>query len=281
MGSGMVEAARRRGHPVTVWNRTLERARALEQFGARVAPTLEEAVRNADHVHIVLSDDAVVDGVLARLAPALPPKAVVIDHSTVSPDGTKRRFAWCDEHGVAFLHAPVFMSPQACRDSTGIMLCAGPKERFESVRPALEKMTGDLWYVGERVDLAAAYKLFGNAMIFSVLGGLTDVFEMGASLGVDARDVMSLFSHFKPAGTIDFRGPKMANLDFRATFELAMARKDMRLMLEAAGPDAHLMVLPGLANRMDAALARGQGQEDVAVVSRDAVVRSRKMSAPR
>jgi 3-hydroxyisobutyrate dehydrogenase len=156
MGSGMVEAARRRGYAVTAWNRTVERARALEQFGARVAHTPEDAVRNADHVHIVLSDDAAVDGVLARLAPALQPKAVVIDHSTVSPEGTKKRFAWCDEHHVAFLHAPVFMSPQACRDATGIMLCAGPTARFESVRPALEKMTGDLWYVGERPDLAAA-----------------------------------------------------------------------------------------------------------------------------
>jgi 3-hydroxyisobutyrate dehydrogenase-like beta-hydroxyacid dehydrogenase len=118
-------------------------------------------------------------------------------------------------------------------------------------------------------------------MIFAVVGGLTDVFEMGASLGVDARDVMQLFSRFKPAGTIDFRGPKMANLDFRASFELVMARKDMRLMLEAAGPEAHLSVLPALAARMDASLAKGQSQEDMAVIARDAVVRSRKTSTPR
>ena len=32
MGSGFVEALRRRGDEVTVWNRTLEKARALERF---------------------------------------------------------------------------------------------------------------------------------------------------------------------------------------------------------------------------------------------------------
>ena len=42
------------------------------------------------------------------------------------------------------------------------MLCAGPKERFARVEGALQAMTGKLWFV-ERPDLAAAYKLFGNA----------------------------------------------------------------------------------------------------------------------
>jgi len=278
MGSGLTEAALKRGDSVTVWNRTIERARPLEKLGAVVAPTLKEAVQGAERVHIILSDDAAVDAALSQLAPGLAPNAIVIDHTTVSPAGTKARFSWCDERHISFLHAPVFMAPQSCRDATGLMLCAGPAARFEQVRPALERMTGQVWYVGERRDLAAAYKLFGNSMILTIVGGLSDVFEMGASLGVDARDALSLFSRFKPAGTIDLRGARMADLNFGASFELTMARKDLRLMLEAAGSEAALTVLPGLAKRMDECLALGLGQQDVAVIAKDGVERSRQTS---
>ena len=45
LGSGFVEAAAARGDTVTVWNRTTEKARALEAFGVRVADTPADAVR--------------------------------------------------------------------------------------------------------------------------------------------------------------------------------------------------------------------------------------------
>src|SRR3954452_1888074 len=91
LGSGMVEAMLARGDAVTVWNRTESKARALERFGARVAPTAEAAVAAGDHVHMALPDDAVVDDVLQRCRPHLRKRAVVIDHSTTSPAGTKAR----------------------------------------------------------------------------------------------------------------------------------------------------------------------------------------------
>ena len=45
-----------------------------------------------------------------------------------------------------------------------------------------------------------------------------------------------------------------------------MARKDMRLMLEAAG-SLPLTVLPSIAKRMDEAIAAGHGKEDLAVIA--------------
>jgi hypothetical protein len=50
-----------------------------------------------------------------------------------------------------------------------------------------------------------------------------------------------------------------------ASFELAMARKDVRLMTESAR-GASLVVLPGIAQRMDAAIAEGKGREDLAAI---------------
>ena len=45
------------------------------------------------------------------------------------------------------------MSPQMARDGVGIMLVSGPQAVFDAVRRALEKMTGEVWYLGEQGDL--------------------------------------------------------------------------------------------------------------------------------
>jgi hypothetical protein len=67
----------------------------------------------------------------------------------------------------------------------------------------------------------------------------------------------------------------MAKGEYAASFELTMARKDVRLMLEAAG-EAPLTVLPAIAGRMDALLARGLGGEDLGVLAIDAVPKAGK-----
>jgi len=72
-----------------MWNRSLDKARALERFGARVAGSPAEAVGGAERVHIVLSDDATVDAVLEQAAPAIGKGALVLDHTTVSPAGNR------------------------------------------------------------------------------------------------------------------------------------------------------------------------------------------------
>jgi 3-hydroxyisobutyrate dehydrogenase-like beta-hydroxyacid dehydrogenase len=57
---------------------------------------------------------------------------------------------------------------------------------------------------------------------------------------------------------------------YAPSFELAMARKDVRLMLETAGSKP-LSSLPGVAARMDVLIAEGHGGDDLAVMGKDAV----------
>jgi 3-hydroxyisobutyrate dehydrogenase-like beta-hydroxyacid dehydrogenase len=260
----------RRGDQVTVWNRTEAKARALEQFGASVAVTPEDAVAGADHVHFCLPDDGVVDQILARVTPTLKPGAVIVDHSTTSPAGTKARLPRLQAAGVRFLHAPVFMSPPMARDGVGIMLASGPQDVFDEVLDEVEKMTGEVWYLGEQPELAAAYKIFGNSMLFVIAAGVADVFAMAKGVGIAPTDALKVFEKFQPGGLIKSRGEKMARGDFQATFELTMARKDMRLMLEAAAGQP-LTVLPGIAKAMDDAIAKGHGQDDLGVIAAEVV----------
>ena len=266
LGAAMVEGLLRRGDVVTVWNRTEAKARALEPLGARVAATPGDAVAGADRVHMTLPDDTVVDHLVNAFAPRLRPGTIVIDHSTTAPGGTKARLERLSRAGVPFIHAPVFMAPQMARESVGFMLVSGPRPLFERVQDALARMTGEVWYLGERGEIAAAYELFGNSMFLVIAAGLADVFAMAKNLGLAPTEALEVFSKFQPGNVIKGRGEKMARGDFSAAFELTMARKDLRLMLEAAG-NQPLAVLPGIATRMDEAIANGHGHEDVGVIA--------------
>jgi 3-hydroxyisobutyrate dehydrogenase len=271
LGAGMVERMLAQGDSVTVWNRTTSKAQALQAAGAVVAKTAGDAVAAADHVHITFTDDAVVDAILAEAVPRLRPEAIVMDHSTTSPVLTKARAARLAKAGVRFLHTPVFMSPQMCRDGKGLILVSGPSGLFDLVQPTLARMTGDVWYLGERPEFAAAYKLFGNSMLFAINAGLNDVLAMARNLGVEGKDALALFARFDTSRAIPMRGQKMVSGDFSAMFELAMARKDVRLMLESAG-DLPLIVLPALAARMDKVIADGHGKDDLAAIAVPVVV---------
>jgi 3-hydroxyisobutyrate dehydrogenase-like beta-hydroxyacid dehydrogenase len=270
LGGAMVEGMLRRGDAVTVWNRTEAKARALQAYGATVAATPGDAVADAERVHLTLPDDEVVDQIVAVMTPRLSQGAIVIDHTTASPPGTKARVARLNAAGVKFLHAPVFMSPQMARDSIGIILAAGPQAVYDAVLDTLEAMTGEVWYLGEEGDRAASYKIFGNSMLFVIAAGLTDVFAMAKGLGIPATEALAVFSKFQPGGQIKSRGDKMARGDFSASFELTMARKDMRLMLEAAAGQP-LTVLPGIAKAMDDAIAKGHGQDDLGAIAAEVV----------
>ena len=271
LGSGMVESMLRRGVAVTVWNRTASKALALAAHGAVVATTPEQAVADADEIHMIVSDDAAVDEVLERIAAHVGPAATVIDHTTASPAGTRTRLQRAAARGHRLLHAPVFMGPAMARESKGVMMVSGPASIFESVQPSLAAMAADLWYLGEREDLAAALKIFGNSMLFAMTGGIADILAMAKSLGVSPSDAISVFSRFNAAGALSARAQKIAHGDFTASFELTMARKDMRLMLEAAGNEP-LVTLPAIAKRMDEAIASGHGKDDLGAIAAESLL---------
>jgi 3-hydroxyisobutyrate dehydrogenase len=281
LGSGFVRGLRRRGEAVQVWNRTPEKALALEAAGAKAFDEPADAARGASRVHLALSDDAAVDAVLERARPGIGAGTIVVDHTTTSAAGVKGRVARWDERGIRYLHAPVFMGPQNAIEGTGIMLVSGEAPRIADVRSALEDMTGKLVDVGERPDKAAAFKLLGNLFLMFFTGGLAEVFALARALDVEPEDAASLFLHFNPGNTLAARADRMLAGNFRqASWELGMARKDARLMEEAAARGGvPLDLLPTITARMDAMLARGHAHDDWTVIALDALA-ARGVKAP-
>ena len=273
LGGAFAEAAAKRGDTVTAWNRSSDKVLALARFGVKSATTPAEAVQGASRVHLVLKDDAVVEDVISAARSGLSADAILIDHTTTLPRLTAERAERLRAEGMKYLHCPVFMGPPAARNAQGVMLAAGPRALFESIQADLAKMTGRLQYLGERTDLAAINKLLGNAMIIGVCAVMADVLTLAKACSVDAKNTVNLLGALDMNAMVARRGTSMATGDFTPSFELVMARKDVRLMLETSG-DAPMAALAAIASRMDQLIAAGHGAEDFSVLAIDAARRA-------
>ncbi len=269
LGSGFVRALLKRGEEVHVWNRSQNKARALEADGAKAFADPAEAVRGAARVHLCLSDDAAVDDVLELARPGFGDEVILVDHTTTSPAGTAARVKRWTERGVAFQHAPVFMGPPNALESTGFMLASGDRALFDRLEPELVKMTGQLLYFGPVPERAAGMKLLGNLFLISMLAGISDVLGLAKSLGIPAREVVALFETFNPGAQLPGRMQRVLNADYdHPSWNLAMARKDARLMIEAAEhAGVALKVIPTAAAEMDRWLAAGHAADDWTIIA--------------
>ncbi len=276
LGSNFVRALRRRGEEVHAWNRTAARAHALEEVGARAFEDPAEAARGADRIHLALSDDAAVDGVLEQARGGIGQDAIIIDHTTTSSSGVPARVARWDALGIAFVHAPVFMGPQNAHDGTGIMLLSGEPARTERARTLITAMTGKVVHLGPKPETAAAFKLLGNLHLMFLTAGLADMLALAQAQGIAPTEAATLFDHFNPGPSIGARMKRMTDGAFSdPSWELSMARKDARLMVEeAARADVSLAVLPAIAARMDALIADGHGSDDWTVLAKGFVASS-------
>jgi 3-hydroxyisobutyrate dehydrogenase len=154
------------------------------------------------------------------------------------------------------------------------MLISGEAEQVERLRPALEKMTGKLVYLGPEPDRAAKFKLLGNAFLMFMTAGVGEVLTLGKALGVQAQDAAKLFDIFNPAATLPARVERILQPGLTPSWELQMARKDARLMMEAAdAASVSLAILPSIAALMDGYIARGRAHDDWTAIARGALER--------
>jgi 3-hydroxyisobutyrate dehydrogenase len=270
MGSGFVRRLRANGHAVNAWNRSPAKALALQDCGAHACADAAAALQGAERIHLSLADDASVDAVLEPLAGLIAPAVWIVDHTTTAVTPTVERSARWAARGITYVHAPVFMGPSNAAEGTGLMLISGPPAQHDTLLPALQAMTGKVVYLGEAPERAAAFKLFGNLTLLGIMGVLGDVARLAQSVGISTTDAFSLFQHFNPGASLPARAARIAGGVYdQPSFEVAMARKDVRLMIEQAGAGGvALNVMPGVAAMFDAAIARGESALDAAAAAR-------------
>lgn len=273
LGSNFVKALRKKGQQVQVWNRTAAKAKALETDGAVAFADPAAAVKGASRIHLTLSDDQAVDEILEKASAGFAPGAIIIDHTTTSVEGAARRTETWKKRGVTYIHAPVFMGPPNALESTGYMLISGDQETIRQIEPELSAMTGKLINLGTETNKAAGMKLIGNLFLMALTAGLSDVLALAKSVDIPATDVEALFAMWNPGTMIPARLKRILSDQFNnPSWELKMARKDARLMLEEAqAAKVPLTIIPAIAREMDRWIEKGHGNDDWTIIAKENV----------
>jgi 3-hydroxyisobutyrate dehydrogenase len=272
LGANFVKAMLKKGKEVQVWNRSPEKAKALESSGAKAFSEPADAVKGADTIHLTLSDDQAVDAVLEKASSGFKTGVIIIDHTTTSVSGAARRTKYWKERGFDYIHAPVFMGPPNALEATGVMMISGNQEIIKKIEPELSAMTGKLVNFGADTNKAAAMKLLGNLFLMALTAGISDTLALAKALQIPASDVEALLANWNPGNMVPARLKRILSDQFSdPSWELKMARKDARLMMEEAAEGPSLTIIPAIAKEMDRWIENGHGNDDWTIIAKDNV----------
>lgn len=235
MGRAFAARALERGHHVTVWNRTPNRAADLISAGAVEAHSPEEAVAENDLVLMVLADDdAVLSVCLGEhgVLNALPRGATLAIVSTVSPD-TVRRVAEVAPEG-AVLDAPVMGSPSAIAAGGGSFLIGGPSPSITRLDALWSDLGAGYTYCGP-VGSAATMKLVSNLLLITGVAALAEAIATARHHGIPDDLLKNIFAEsFVVSPTSKIRLESLFDATHPGWFTPTLARKDVRLAVGLA-----------------------------------------------
>jgi 3-hydroxyisobutyrate dehydrogenase-like beta-hydroxyacid dehydrogenase len=268
MGAPMAANVLRRGFPLTVWNRTPERAAPLVEAGARLASSPADCVRGADVVILILADPPAVDAVVGAMLEGIDAGALVVDMSTVDPACARRTAATVATRGARFVDAPVSGTRKPAVDGTLLVMAGGAADDIERARPVLEAM-GRVVRVGE-VGHGMAMKLVLNGVGVHMLTGFQAMLVLGRKLGLDGATMLDVigrgaFSSPLFAG----KGARILDGNFAPDFTVDLLLKDQQLVLETARSVGYPMPTEeAIVRVVEEAIAAGLGDEDIAATVR-------------
>ncbi|WP_330232041.1 NAD(P)-binding domain-containing protein [Nocardia sp. NBC_00508] len=268
MGQALAGAFLKAGHPTTVWNRTTSKADPLVAQGARLAPTVGDALAASSLTIICLTDYQAMHELLAA-------NDIELDGTTVinltSGDSAQARETahWAGQRGAHYLDGAIMAVPPVIGTAAAVILFSGPQPDFEAHQPALDAL-GTLTYLGADHGLASLYDVAGLAMMWSVLNAWLQGTALLETAGVDAA-TYAPFAQQIAAGVAEWLpgyAEQIDNNSFPA--EVSALQTDARAMAhliqesEAVGVNTEL---PKLIKAMaDRAIAAGDGGEQYPVL---------------
>jgi 3-hydroxyisobutyrate dehydrogenase len=251
------------GNPLTVWNRSPEKAVDLV---CDVAISLQDLGEQSDIVMISVSDTKAVGEVVfggSGVIHGLREGAIIVDHSTISPSATKEFAAQAGERGVSWLDAPVSGGSEGAVDGTLAVMVGGPIEVLDDVRPYLEAYSKSIVHVGEEPGSGQFVKLMNQVLVVVNELAVSEALLLGEAADIDlAKAIHAVEGGAGGSWMLSNRGPQMIIRDWRPGFTIDLQEKDLRLVLEAA--DELGVPLPGVAlifQLYRALQNRGLGQE--------------------
>lgn len=271
MGTPMARNLSRAGFPLTLSNRTVERARALaqelsaENANVRAFERAEEVGRESDVIVSCLPDSPEVEEVhLGPTGTARGAKrgAIVIDCSTTAAEAARRISGKLAELGMSFLDAPVSGGQKGAIEGTLTFFVGGEAAALERARPVFEAMgrrvthlgpsgAGQLGKATNQILVACNLLAVSEAMAFAQRVGLP-LDALHGALTAGAANSWAL----------DVLGRKMIDRDFQPAFAVKHQQKDLAILLSTARASG--VPLPGAAlvhQLLSALEGQGRGSE--------------------
>lgn len=220
--------------PVRGWNRTTEKAKALEQDGVAVSDSPRDAADGANVILTMLSDaDAVIDAVEQALEHAAD-DVIWLQTSTIGEAGTDRCIELAQERSLTLFDAPVLGTKQPAEDGKLVILASGPDQAQTRVQPIFDAIGQKTIWVGP-AGAGTRLKMVANSWVLTVTEGTAETIALAEGLGLDPH----LFLDAIEGGTLDLpylriKARAIMDRSFDPSFRLTLAAKDARLIEESA-----------------------------------------------
>ena len=235
------------GHDVTVYNRTAAKAEqwAAEHEG-RSAPTPAAAADGCDFVFCCVGNDddlrAVTTGPDGAFA-AMTPGAVFVDHTTTSAKLARELHTEAEQHGFAFVDAPVSGGQAGAENGQLTVMIGGDAEAVERAAPLIDCYAKMQARLGESGSGQLA-KMVNQICIAGTVQGLSEALHFAGRAGLDAAAVVDVIAKgAAQSWQMDNRAETMLAGKFDYGFAVDWMRKDLGYVLaEARENGAHLPV---------------------------------------
>jgi 3-hydroxyisobutyrate dehydrogenase len=267
MGAPMARNLARAGHEVRAWNRSPDKAAPLRDDGVDVRDDPAGATAGADVVLTMLADAEAVLDVARRTT--LAEGQIWWQASTIGIEGIEQCEAVAQETGAILVDAPVLGTRLPAEEGKLVVLASGPDSALDTLAPLFDAVGQRTMRLGP-AGTATRLKLAVNLWVLAVTQGTAETIAFAQALGVEPEWVLEALE----GGALDLpyfrmKSKLMLDEDFPASFALALAAKDARLVAEAAERHgADLPIAAAIAERFTQATEAGHGDEDMAATYR-------------
>ena len=273
MGAPMAGHLAAKGHSVTVYNRTAEKAAAwVARHGGRAAPTPAAAATGAAAVFTCVGNDD--DLAAVTLGPdgafgAMRAGALFVDHTTVSAHIARRLAKDGEARGLLCVDAPVSGGQAGAEKGALSVMCGGSDAALDAARPLIAAYAARLVHVGP-AGAGQTTKMVNQIAIAGVIQGLAEAlrFAQASNLALD-RVFEAVSGGAASSWQMVNRWETMAEDRFDFGFAIDWMRKDLSLALEEARANGAALPGAALVDQFYAEVQKmGGGRQDTSALIR-------------
>ncbi len=240
MGAPMVKNLLKAGYPVQVFNRSKDKAKALEKDGAVFQNTIADLAQNSDVIITMVGYPEDVEEVYfgsEGIFENAKPGTYLIDMTTTSPKLSKAIEAQAKIDGLYALDAPVTGGDKGAREGTLTILVGGEQEDFQTVKPVLQAMGTKIRLMGP-AGSGQHTKMANQIAIAGALSGAAEAMAYAKEKGLSMETVLEAISS-GAAGSVQMTNvlSRAVEGDYQPGFFLKHFIKDMRIAKAEADSD--------------------------------------------